>query len=121
MSRRAEAPELHRIDPEELRRFVNDFITGPKAVLLLRHAGEDWVGRCLDELLRLLRALPDRFIPSVYADVGVLRGADKRFASAMDELLKKARRNLAVRRFYPYLVLVVTQLLCLGMYFYAKT
>lgn len=120
INRRLDAPHLHQIDMLQIRDFVREFLTGPQAATLLRSDDEEWVRCCLAQLSAILARLPDRFIPGLYAEMGLLLQADKAFKSSMEQLLKKTQRNLAIRQLYPYLVVVLTFLVCLGMYFYAK-
>ncbi len=114
------AMDTHRISHNALRAYILLILTDSHIGVLQQHGDTDATSRIINELLTASEKLPVRYLSEIEQRLVLLAGSNADAKAAIDEHIEERIRQAKKERALPYFVFLLTLLLCVFMYIYAR-
>lgn len=112
--------DVHRMNKQLLQEYLLLFLNDEKIAILRKHAGTTSIDNFVAEIIHAVSFLPYYFAKAVFTRLYLLCQDHEvmlyKIAAADRSMTRQARRQ----QYLPLLIVLITLLLCFGMYWFSK-
>jgi curved DNA-binding protein CbpA len=120
LSRHMEAIDTYRMSHSALTEYVDLLLSDAHMAVLLQTDDAETKYKIIDELLKATRGLHYNYMHKVGSRLSELAGTGEELSEKINAIVDARKKQYAWERVKPLIVVMVTLLLCLLMYWYSK-
>ncbi len=112
--------DVHRMNKQLLQEYLLFFLNDEKIALVHKQADAHYLSAFIPELIRATEYLPYYFARPVFGRMHLLSRDNESAALAVQAAEGRMARQAKWRWYLPLLIVIITLLLCIGMYWFSK-
>lgn len=112
--------DIHRMNKQLLQEYLLLFLNDEKIAIIRKQADASYLVAFITEVIRAVEYLPYYFAQPVFARLHLLSLDYPDVPSKITEAESRMARQARWRQYLPLLIIIITLLLCIGMYLYSK-
>lgn len=112
--------DIHRMNKQLLQEYLLLFLNDEKIAVVRKQADSAYLYAFVSAVIRACEHLPYYFAQPVFARLHLLSQDYPEAQSTVTEAETRMARQARWRQYLPVLIIIITLLLCIGMYLYSK-
>lgn len=112
--------DIHRMNKQLLQEYLLLFLNDEKIAVVRKQADSAYLYAFVSSVIRACEHLPYYFAQPVFARIHLLSQDYPEAQSTVTEAETRMARQARWRQYLPVLIIIITLLLCIGMYLYSK-